>query len=260
MKSPRRCTRMRLRDNCIFDRSFPCLATAKRQRSKPSPEISIDRLCRVGGSISGEHGDGLSRTAFIRTQYGPLYRAFQQLKEIFDPQRLMNPEKIISNDPQLTVKHLRRIRPPETMATSSTGSPLLPVMQLAWSASEAADAASRCNGCGTCRVQFVPSRTCPFVENDGDEELSLRAKANLFRRAICSISGKELLADESNKTILSSCFNCKQCQLDCPSEVNIPHLVLEARAQHVQAHGLSKTAWLLSRVHTYARMASRFRS
>jgi FAD/FMN-containing dehydrogenase len=33
----------------------------------------------VGGTITGEHGDGLSRTAFIRTQYGPLYKAFQQL-------------------------------------------------------------------------------------------------------------------------------------------------------------------------------------
>ncbi len=216
------------------------------------------QVVQVGGSISGEHGDGLSRTAFIRTQYGPLYRAFQQLKEIFDPLKLMNPEKIISNDPQLTVKHLRRIRPRETVGTSSTGGSLLPIMQFAWNAHEAANAASRCNGCGTCRVQNEPSRMCPFVENDGNEELSPRAKADLFRRAICSTSGKELLAHDSTKTILDSCFNCKQCQLDCPSEVNIPHLVLEARAQHVQAHGLSKTAWLLSRVHTYARMASRF--
>ena len=170
----------------------------------------------------------------------------------------MNPEKIISNDPQLTVKHLRRIRPRETVGTSSSGGSLLPIMQFAWDAQEAADTASRCNGCGTCRVQSEPSRMCPFVENDGNEELSPRAKADLFRQAMCSISGKELLADDSTKTILDSCFNCKQCQLDCPSEVNIPHLVLEARAQHVQAHGLSKTAWLLSRVHTYARMASRF--
>ena len=103
-------------------------------------------------------------------------------------------------------------------------------MQLAWNANDAADAASRCNGCGTCRIQVEPSRMCPFVENDGKEELSPRAKADLFRRAICSTSGKELLADDSTKKILESCFNCKQCQLDCPSEVNIPHLVLEARA------------------------------
>ena len=68
---------------------------------------------------------------------------------------------------------------------------------------------------------------------------------------------QELIAQDETSRLLASCFNCKQCQLDCPSEVNIPHLLIEARAQHVHAHGLSKTAWLLSRVHTYARMASR---
>jgi len=216
------------------------------------------QVIQVGGTISGEHGDGLSRTAFIRTQYGPLYRAFQQLKEIFDPLRLMNPDKIISNDPQLTVKHFRRTRPNANHTESATAAPLLPVMQLGWSADEAADAAVRCNGCGTCRVVTPPERMCPFVENDGDEELTPRAKANLLRQSLCGDSHGELLTSESVTRVLNSCFNCKQCQLDCPSEVDIPHLILEARAQYVQAHGLSKTAWLLSRVHTYARMASRF--
>ncbi len=216
------------------------------------------QVVQVGGTISGEHGDGLARTAFIRTQYGPLYRAFQQLKDIFDPLRLMNPEKIISNDPQLTIKYLRQTRPLEISRVANATESLLPVMQLAWNAEEAADAAVRCNGCGSCRVQLAPSRMCPFVENDGDEELSPRAKADLLRRSLCSENGSELLVGESASRIIDSCFNCKQCQLDCPSEVNIPHLVLEARAQHVQAHGLTKTAWLLSRVHTYARLASRF--
>ena len=216
------------------------------------------QVIQVGGTISGEHGDGLSRTAFIRTQYGPLYRAFQQLKEIFDPLRLMNPDKIISNDPQLTVKHFRRTRPNANHTETGAAAPLLPVMQLGWSAEEAADAAVRCNGCGTCRVVTPPGRMCPFVENDGDEELTPRAKADLLRQSLCGDSHGELLTSESVLRVLNSCFNCKQCQLDCPSEVNIPHLILEARAQYVQAHGLSKTQWLLSRVHTYARMASRF--
>jgi len=216
------------------------------------------QVVQMGGTISGEHGDGLSRTAFIRTQYGPLYRAFQQLKEIFDPLKLMNPEKIISNDPQLTIRHLRQTQPLEQTQGGAVAGVALPIMQLAWTAEEAADAAVRCNGCGSCRVQVPPARMCPFVENEADELLSPRAKANLLRRSLCSTDGAELLHGESAAKIIDSCFNCKQCQLDCPSEVNIPHLILEARAQQVQAHGLSKTAWLLSRVHQYARMASRF--
>ena len=210
-----------------------------------------------GGTITGEHGDGLSRTAFIRTQYGALYRVFQQIKDVFDPQRLMNPDKIISNDPSLTVRHLRHTRPVIDGKAGTQSRPLLPVMQLAWTAEEAADAAVRCNGCGTCRVQITPTRMCPFSEENGDEEVSPRAKANIVRNSLCTDSMQELLAQVDSSKLLASCFNCKQCQLECPSEVNIPHLLIEARAQHVQAHGLSKTAWLLSRVHTYARMASR---
>ncbi len=210
-----------------------------------------------GGTISGEHGDGLSRTAFIRTQYGALYRVFQQIKDVFDPQRLMNPDKIISNDPSLTVKHLRNTRPLSDDIAPGQSAPLLPVMQLAWTVEEATDAAVRCNGCGTCRVRIAPQRMCPFAAENGDEEVSPRAKANVVRNSLCTDSIQELLAQEDTSKLLASCFNCKQCQLDCPSEVDIPHLLIEARSQHVQAHGLSKTAWLLSRVHTYARMASR---
>lgn len=215
------------------------------------------RVREFGGTISGEHGDGLSRTAFIRTQYGSLYRVFQQLKDVFDPQRMMNPEKIISNDPSLTVKYLRHTTPLVSETADAQSASLLPVMQLAWTAEEATDAAVRCNGCGSCRVQVAPQRMCPFVAADGDEELTPRAKANVVRNSLCTGRLQELMTEDGTSRLLDSCFNCKQCELDCPSEVNIPHLLIEARAQHVQAHGLTRTAWLLSRVHTYARMASR---
>ncbi|HQZ63538.1 MAG TPA: FAD-linked oxidase C-terminal domain-containing protein [Planctomycetaceae bacterium] len=215
------------------------------------------KVWEFGGTITGEHGDGLSRTAFIRTQYGALYRTFQQIKEVFDPQRLMNPDKIISNDPSLTVKHLRRTRPLGKETVAAPSGPLLPVMQLEWTAEQATEAAVRCNGCGICRINVNPLRMCPFSESNGEEEVSPRAKANVVRNSLCSDSMQEILTQEDTTRLLESCFNCKQCQLECPSEVNIPHLLIEARAQHVQAHGLSKTAWLLSRVHNYSRMASR---
>ncbi len=212
----------------------------------------------VGGTISGEHGDGYSRTAFLRTQYGPLYRAFQQVKDVFDPEHLMNPDKIISNDAQLTVRHLRRNRQEISEGTVITEPVQLPLVQLNWSAQDALETAVRCNGCGTCRIESDVLRMCPFVESDSPEEVTPRAKANVVRRALTDPASADLLAHESIRAVLDSCFNCKQCQLDCPSGVDVPHLVMEARAQHVAANGLSKTSWLLSRVHTYARLGSRF--
>lgn len=212
----------------------------------------------VGGTISGEHGDGFSRTAFIRTQYGPLYRRFQQIKEIFDPQHLLNPNKIISNDGQLTVRHLRNIIPSAKQENGVEQTGLLPILQLSWTPEEAIAAASRCNGCGSCRTTQEESRMCPFFHEENSEANAPRSKANLLRRFVSGQESPELLASAAVREVAESCFNCKQCQLECPSEVDIPHMMLEARAQNVAANGLSNTDWLLSRFHTYARFASRF--
>ena len=212
----------------------------------------------VGGTISGEHGDGLSRTAFIRSQYGPLYRAFQQIKDIFDPQRLLNPDKVISDDGQLTTRYLRNISVGRTETSASNDESLLPVLQLNWSDEQAMSEASHCNGCGTCRSLDDTLRMCPFFRYSASEDSAPRSKANLVRESLAHDSSAELLANERVQELAKNCFNCKQCQIECPSTVDIPHLILEARAQYVNAHGLSKTDWLLSRFHTYARFASRF--
>jgi FAD/FMN-containing dehydrogenase len=47
-----------------------------------------------GGTITGEHGDGLGRTGYIEMMYGKTMTAlFRQVKEIFDPHYLLNPGK-----------------------------------------------------------------------------------------------------------------------------------------------------------------------
>ncbi|MEZ6060514.1 MAG: FAD-linked oxidase C-terminal domain-containing protein [Planctomycetaceae bacterium] len=212
----------------------------------------------VGGTISGEHGDGLTRTAFIRSQYGPLYRSFQQIKEIFDPQHLMNPDKIVCDDGQLTIRHLRRVSPASTASGDNGKESLLPVLKMNWSAQTAMDEAVHCNGCGTCRATDPSLRMCPFFHDQPAEEATPRSKASLLRTALSRSNGIELLSHPRVQQITDQCFNCKQCRLECPSGVDIPHLVQEARAQNVAINGLSKSDWLLSRFHTYARFASRF--
>lgn len=209
----------------------------------------------VGGTISGEHGDGLSRTAFVQEQYGPLYRVFKEVKQIFDPQNLLNPDKIISDDRRLTVKNLRPVSIPEESPNApATG--LLPL--LTWDPSTALDTALRCNGCGTCREVDSGSRMCPFFHTQSLEATSPRAKANLLRHLALAERPDDLLEDSVVRDVAESCFNCKQCEIDCPSEVDIPHLMLELRAQKVAQDGLSRGDRTVSRFHTYAKMAARF--
>lgn len=237
----------------------PILPVPSRGQPTKLMDLAGDLYAQViaaGGTISGEHGDGISRTPFIRSQYGPLYSVFEEIKRLFDPLRLLNPEKIVTATVESPLRWLRQNQPaPRRQDSGETQ--LLPVMQLNWSADDAAAAAVRCNGCGSCRVHETTGRMCPFVTDGTLEDVAPRAKAAILRRAICSDGPGDLLQSESIRPVIESCFNCKQCQLECPSEVDIPRIVLEARAQFVRAHGLTRTQWLLSRVHTWAPLVSR---
>ena len=62
-------------------------------------EIS-DLVLEFGGAMSGEHGDGLARSHLNEKLFGPqLYRAFQDVKQAFDPLNIMNPGKIVDAPP-----------------------------------------------------------------------------------------------------------------------------------------------------------------
>jgi len=57
----------------------------------------------LGGSITGEHGDGLARSEFVKLQYGDeIYSLFKKVKHIFDPTNTLNPGKIISRESTVT--------------------------------------------------------------------------------------------------------------------------------------------------------------
>jgi glycolate oxidase len=57
----------------------------------------------IGGSISGEHGDGLARSEFVKMQYDKkTYDVFKHIKKEFDPKNILNPGKIISTQSTVT--------------------------------------------------------------------------------------------------------------------------------------------------------------
>jgi len=51
----------------------------------------FDEVWRMGGSITGEHGDGLLRAAYVKEQYPETYEIMTEIKRIYDPRCLMNP-------------------------------------------------------------------------------------------------------------------------------------------------------------------------
>ena len=230
-------------------------------------EQLYDEVLKVGGTISGEHGSGLSRTWYLRKQFGPLYDVFREVKRIFDPHNLLNPGKVIADVPQPLAKNLRQAEALD-VPHSANGSPaeeaiaaekaeIKPLeLQLIWDGRLAAEA-SACNGCGRCRTQSPEARMCPIFRFAPSEEASPRAKANLMRGVISGQLDPSFLEKDELKEIADLCVNCHQCRLECPAAVDIPKLMIEAKAQYVASNGLKTVDWVLTRLDRFAAWSSR---
>jgi Fe-S oxidoreductase len=246
-------------------RPFLDLANADDVRKMESLAGELyEKVWLLGGTISGEHGDGLSRTPFIARQHGPLVNVFRELKQIFDPQGLLNPGKIVPSSASRMTHHLRA----DTYRTGGTGSGedtagdngrvAEPIpLQLHWQPEELALAARACNGCGACRSTLPDERMCPIFRMLPQEEASPRAKANLVRAVISgNLSSNELLTDAC-KQVADLCVHCHMCRLECPANVDIPKLMLEAKGTYVRTNGLPLHDRMLARIDTLAGLAGR---
>jgi FAD/FMN-containing dehydrogenase/Fe-S oxidoreductase len=222
-------------------------------------------VLEVGGTISGEHACGLSRTAFIRRQYGELYDLMVAVKQIFDPQNLFNPGKVIGDVPDLTTRDLRPVvslpetsaAPHDVSADSSSGPSGLRnliELQLNWDPGKVAETVRSCNGCGECRSQSPDVRMCPIFRTLPAEEASPRAKANLIRGVLTGQLELSSLTSDEFKGVADLCFNCHMCAVECPAKVDIPKLMLESKGAYVAANGLPLADWILMRLDLLGRL------
>ncbi len=78
---------------------------------KAIPEISKEVYALVvkrGGSITGEHNDGLIRTPFLEEMYGEkIITLFEETKRIFDPEDIFNPKKKVYGSLEFAMNHIR---------------------------------------------------------------------------------------------------------------------------------------------------------
>lgn len=64
-------------------------------------------VIKYQGSISGEHNDGLVRSPYVKEQFGEeMYRLFQEVKRIFDPDNIFNPGKKVGGSWEFALDHL----------------------------------------------------------------------------------------------------------------------------------------------------------
>jgi FAD/FMN-containing dehydrogenase/Fe-S oxidoreductase len=78
-----------------------------RAKLEPLASRVYDIVLEAGGTVSSARGCGLARTQFLRRQYGELVQVFREIKDAFDPQNLLNPGKVIGDDPHLMLQNLK---------------------------------------------------------------------------------------------------------------------------------------------------------
>ncbi len=186
-----------------------------------------DLVIEFGGSLSGEHGDGIVRGAFIEKMFGArLVDAFRETKQLFDPDGLLNPGKII--DTPAFQDNLRLS--PETVNADPTG----------WldfsSEGGLARAVEMCNGQGACRK--FDGGMCPSFQVTQDEEHSTRGRANLLRQILNGAMPLEEIAGDRLHAALDLCVECKACKAECPSGVDLAKIKYEVLAHRHQANGV----------------------
>lgn len=212
----------------------------------------------AGGTIGGGQACGLSRTPFLGQQYGELYEVFREVKRIFDPHHLLNPGKVVGDDPDLLTRHLRPVaaalpRPAEPLPQADAPAMRdLLELQLNWNPAQVADIAFSCNGCGECRSQAPDVRMCPIFRILPAEEASPRAKANLIRGVLSGQLEMDALTSTEFKAVADLCVNCHMCQVECPAEVDIPKLMSEAKGAYVAAKGLTFGDWVLTHLDLFS--------
>jgi FAD/FMN-containing dehydrogenase/Fe-S oxidoreductase len=234
---------------CLHVRPVVNMKTEEGVRKFESIARAVaDLVLEYGGALSGEHGDGLVRSPFMRQMFGPaLYEAFREVKRTFDPQGIFNPGKIVD-------------APPMTSNLRFGASYRTPKPQSWFDYSEfggLGGAVEMCSGVGACRKKLAGTM-CPSYMATREESDSTRGRANVLRMAMTGRLGESGLGDQGVFRVLDLCLECRACKSECPVGVDMARFKSEFLADYWRRHGTPLGARALGNVHRLARWGSRF--
>ena len=203
-----------------------------------------DLVMEFGGAMSAEHGDGLARSCWNEKLFGPtLYRAFRELKAIFDPRGIMNPGKIVDAPPMTA--NLRyggryKARQVKTFFRFAREGGFDRAVEM-------------CNGAAVCKKK-LEGTMCPSYMVTLEEEHSTRGRANALRAAINGHLPAEALTSPRMYEVFDLCLECKGCKAECPSNVDMAKLKYEFLAQYYARNGTPLRARLFANIEKLNRL------
>ena len=210
------------------------------------------------GSHSGEHGDGIVRSEFHESMFGPrVVRAFEAVKDAFDPTGLLNPGRVV-RPPRMDDRSLFRY--PPGYAADKAFTPALDWSEQPQSATGGARAGllaavEMCNNNGTCR-KFNAGVMCPSYRITRDEVHLTRGRANTLRLALTGQLGPDAMAGDDVAEAMKLCVSCKACRRECPTGVDMAKMKIEALAARAARHGVRLRDRLVAELPRYGRLAA----
>ncbi|NMY40726.1 FAD-binding oxidoreductase [Pseudomonas sp. WS 5013] len=154
-----------------------------------------------GGALKAEHGTGRNMAPFVELEWGSeAYQLMWTIKRLFDPLGILNPDVVLSEDPQIHLKHLKPLPAADEIIDKciecgfcepvcpSKGLTLTPRQRIViWRDIQARkragidtrelEAAYHYQGVDTCAATGLCSQRCPVGINTGDMVRKLRAGA-----------------------------------------------------------------------------------
>lgn len=183
-------------------------------------EAMVDSVIALQGSTKAEHGTGRMIAPFVEKEWGAkAYAINRRIKEIFDPHALINPDVIISDNPQIHTQNLKQ-------------------------SSEVEDFINQCMECGFCE-KVCPSRELTLtprqriaVRKEIARLEALLGVDSMDSKGVMESSAEarsEAIADFSQKDNaqklkelkqgykyfgIETCAICSMCSLSCPLEID----------------------------------------
>jgi FAD/FMN-containing dehydrogenase/Fe-S oxidoreductase len=233
---------------CVHTRITFDLASREGIRTyRAFVEEAADLVVSLGGSLSGEHGDGQSRGELLVKMFGPeLVDAFREYKRMWDPEWRMNPGKKV--DPYRLDENLRlgegyrELRPRTAFRYDEDQGSFGRVT-------------ARCVGVGECRREHG-GVMCPSYRATREERHSTRGRARLLYEMMNGDPLADGWRSEAVRGALDLCLACKGCKSDCPMNVDMATYKAEFLSHHYAGRLRPRAAYAMGLVMWWARAAA----
>jgi len=231
-------------EGCVHARiDFPLTEPGGLERYRRFVTDSARLVAGYQGSLSGEHGDGRARSELLPLMYSPeAMGLFGAVKQIFDPDSLLNPGVIADPAPlDVDVRH-----------TGLVGNRLVDAHP------RFSTQVHRCTGVGSCVAVHPTTVMCPSFQATGQEKDSTRGRARVLQEMLQGTFTATWDSPEVAEA-LDLCLSCKGCSSDCPTGVDIASAKSYVLHQRYRRKLRPRSHYALGQLPRWGRLVTRLR-